>query len=92
MNFQKTANIGTINRHELFYLIPAKNQWGILNIRNFNERRGEFVFNCPRVLRSQIIFFPESKMISIYETGDIDTKTGRVTFMPYPSDPPGSDR
>lgn len=31
-------------------------------------------------------------MICIYETGDFEVKTGRLTFIPYPSDPPGADK
>ena len=83
---------GTINRHELFYLLPGSNQWGILNIRDFKERRGSFEFVCPRPFRSRVTFFPESKMICIWEIGDFQEKAGRLTFLPYPSDPPGNDR
>lgn len=92
MNFEKMSNIGTINRHELFYLMPHSNEWGILNVRTFKERRGKFEFVCQRPFHSKVMFFPESKMICIYETGDFEVKTGKVTFIPYPSDPPGSDK
>jgi|JI6StandDraft_1071083.scaffolds.fasta_scaffold04436_14 hypothetical protein len=92
MNFEKLANVGTINRHEIFYLLPSSNEWGILNVKTFTERRGKFEFVCPRAFHSKVIFFPESKMICIYETGDFELKTGRLTFMSYPSDPPGSDK
>lgn len=92
MNFEKLANIGTINRHELFYLMPKSGEWGILNIHDFKERRGKFNFACDRAFHSKVLFFPESRMICIYETGDFDVKKGKVTFMPYPSDPPGSDK
>lgn len=83
---------GTINRHELFYLLPGSNQWGILNVKDFTERRGKFEFLCPRPFRSRVHFFPESKMICIWEMGDFQEKAGRLTFLPYPSEPPGSDR
>lgn len=83
---------GTINRHELFYLLPGCGQWGILNIRDFTERRGKFDFICPRPFRSRVHFFPESKTICIWEIGDFQDKPGRLTFLPYPSEPPGNDR
>lgn len=35
MNFEKIANVGTINRHEIFYLLPSSNEWGILNVNDF---------------------------------------------------------
>jgi hypothetical protein len=82
---------GTINRHELFYLLPGSGQWGILNIRDFTERRGSFSFMCPRPFRSRVTFFPESKTICIWEIGDFNEKGGRLTFLPYPSEPAGSD-
>jgi hypothetical protein len=72
--------------------MPSSNQWGILNIRDFKERRGKFDFVSPRMFRSRVLFFPESKMICIWEIGDFQDKLGRFTFFPYPSDPPGSDR
>jgi hypothetical protein len=75
---------GTINRYELFYLLPSFGQWAIIDVRTFQERRGEFAYVCPRPFRSRVKFFPESKMILIIEVGDSTVKAGRFTFMPYP--------
>jgi hypothetical protein len=78
--------IGTINRYELFYLLTTTNEWGILNIKDFTERRGKFEFLKPAPFRSRVHFFPESKIICIWEMGDFQEKSGRLTFMPYPSE------
>ena len=79
--------VGTINRYELFYLITGKNEWAILNIRDFTVRTGKFEFLNPNPFRSRVHFFPESQSICIWEMGDFQDKAGRLTFMAYPSDP-----
>ena len=78
--------VGTINRYELFYLVSNTNEWGILNIRDFKERRGKFEFLNPKPFRNRVHFFPESKILCVWEMGDFQDKAGRLTFMAYPSE------
>jgi hypothetical protein len=78
--------VGTINRYELFYLCSKTNEWAILNIRDGKERRGKFEFLKQVPFRNRVHFFPESKVICIWEMGDFQDKAGRLTFMAYPSE------
>lgn len=75
---------GSIDNREIFYLLPSLNQWGVLDVITFEERRGEFAFVCPRFFRSRVVFFPASESICIWEIGDFNEKGGRLTFMKYP--------
>lgn len=77
-------NYNTINRTEVFGLIPTLGDWVILDVKSFKVTRGKFPFRSSSAFRSRVHFFPESKMMCIWEIGDFNDKGGRLSFLPYP--------
>jgi len=77
-------NFNTINRTEVFGLLPSLGEWIILDVKNFNVKRGKFPFKSTSPFRSRVHMFPESKMMCIWEIGDFNDKAGRLSFLPYP--------
>ena len=50
-----------------------------------DEKKFKFDFRHESSFRARLQLFPESKMMLIEEIGDVSDKSGRLTFLPYPS-------
>lgn len=83
---QEIMSFGTINRSELLVLLPATDEWAIIDCNTFKETRGTFKFRNKSAFKARVLFFPESKRMAIYEIGDFNDKPGKFTFMSYPPD------
>jgi hypothetical protein len=64
--------------------LPNSGEWAIIDSNTFKETRGKFEFRRKSACRAHVLFFPESKRICIYESGEFGDKAGRFTFMMYP--------
>jgi hypothetical protein len=78
-------SFGTINKLEVFFLLPESGEWVIINSSSFAEEKGKFNFLNQSPTNSHLLFFPDSKMIGIWEVGAHKKKEGRLTFLPYPT-------
>lgn len=80
----EVRSFGTINKLEIFFLLPEEGSWVILNSCTFADEKGKFPFLDQEPANSKVLFFPESKMLGIWEIGPHKKKEGSITFIPYP--------
>lgn len=61
----RTMSCGSMNTHEIMYLLPTLEQWGIFDIRTRTERMGATSFRRKSLVETELHFFSESNVVAM---------------------------